>query len=552
MAGSVGLPARVPRVGWMRSFRHGVLRARDRLREAASHVRRRWRQSLQLRVVTTTMLLGLAVVSVLGGGLHSQIASGLERDRIDESETEALNLTSQAQSYWDATTSTSVGELNQTASDIMSSILAAPGVEDPSRYVVMSRTPGNDSDILLVELVSPKNLVDTSVISDELQEAVAADPGRQQVQQTAITVEGEEVPAVIVGSVVQVPNAGPYSLFFIYPMEQEVATMDLIGNSFLVAGVILTLLVGGVAWVVTRQVVAPVRRASEVAQRLSAGRLNERMPARGEDDLALLATSFNGMADSLQHQIRQLEGLSAVQQRFVSDVSHELRTPLTTIRMAVDVIHDSRGRFDPATARSAELLAGELDRFEALLADLLEISRFDAGAAALDVETVDLRATVQQVVDAARPLAERRGSVVTVHAPELAVTADVDERRVERILRNLVVNAIEHGEGGPVDVYLGVGGGAVGVVVEDHGVGLRPGEAANVFTRFWRADPARARTTGGTGLGLSISLEDARLHNGWLQAWGEPGKGSRFRLTLPQHSGTTLHGSPVPLSPTET
>ena len=552
MAGSVGLPARVPRVGWMRSFRHGVLRARDRLREAASHVRRRWRQSLQLRVVTTTMLLGLAVVSVLGGGLHSQIASGLERDRIDESETEALNLTSQAQSYWDATTSTSVGELNQTASDIMSSILAAPGVEDPSRYVVMSRTPGNDSDILLVELVSPKNLVDTSVISDELQEAVAADPGRQQVQQTAITVEGKEVPAVIVGSVVQVPNAGPYSLFFIYPMEQEVATMDLIGNSFLVAGVILTLLVGGVAWVVTRQVVAPVRRASEVAQRLSAGRLNERMPARGEDDLALLATSFNGMADSLQHQIRQLEGLSAVQQRFVSDVSHELRTPLTTIRMAVDVIHDSRGRFDPATARSAELLAGELDRFEALLADLLEISRFDAGAAALDVETVDLRATVQQVVDAARPLAERRGSVVTVHAPELAVTADVDERRVERILRNLVVNAIEHGEGGPVDVYLGVGGGAVGVVVEDHGVGLRPGEAANVFTRFWRADPARARTTGGTGLGLSISLEDARLHNGWLQAWGEPGKGSRFRLTLPQHSGTTLHGSPVPLSPTET
>ncbi len=551
MADSAGLPARAPRVGWMRSFRHGVLGAIDSARDAAAHARRRWRQSLQLRVVTTTMLLGLAVVSVLGGVLHSQIASGLERDRIDQSENEALNLTSKAQSYWDATTSTSVGELNQTASDIMSSILAAPGLEDPSRYVVMSRSLGNDSDIVLVELVSPKNLVDTSVISVELEEAVAANPNRQQMQQTTISVNGEDVPAVIVGSVVQVPNAGPYSLFFIYPMEQEVATMDLIGNSFLAAGVILTLLVGGVAWVVTRQVVAPVRRASEVAQRLSAGRLNERMPARGEDDLALLATSFNGMADSLQQQIRQLEGLSAVQQRFVSDVSHELRTPLTTIRMAVDVIHDSRQRFDPSTSRSAELLAGELDRFEALLADLLEISRFDAGAAALDVETVDLRGTVQQVVDAARPLADRRGSVVTVHSPSGAVTADVDERRVERILRNLVVNAIEHGEGRPIDVHLGLGGGAVAVVVEDHGVGLRPGEAANVFTRFWRADPARARTTGGTGLGLSISLEDARLHNGWLQAWGEPGVGSRFRLTLPQHSGATLHGSPVPLSPSE-
>ena len=552
MAGSAaGLPARAPRVGWMRSFRHGVLATVDALREVGAEGRTHWRQSLQLRVITTTMLLGLVVVSVLGGVLHSQIASGLERDRIDQSENEALNLTGKAQSYWDATTSTSVGELNQTASDIMSSILAAPGVEDPSRYVVMSRSPGNESDIVLVELVSPKNLVDTSVISPELEEAVAANPGRQQVQQTAVTVEGRELPAVIVGSVVQVPNAGPYSLFFIYPMEQEVATMDLIGNSFLLAGVILTLLVGGVAWVVTRQVVAPVRRASEVAQRLSAGRLNERMPARGEDDLALLATSFNGMADSLQQQIRQLEGLSAVQQRFVSDVSHELRTPLTTIRMAVDVIHDSKGRFDPATARSAELLAGELDRFEDLLSDLLEISRFDAGAAALDVETVDLRTTVQHVVDAARPLSDRRGSVVTVHAPDGAVTADVDERRVERILRNLVVNAIEHGEGKPVDIHLGVGGGAVAVVVEDHGVGLQPGEAANVFTRFWRGDPARARTTGGTGLGLSISLEDARLHNGWLQAWGEPGVGSRFRLTLPQHSGATLHGSPVGLSPSE-
>ncbi len=551
MAGSAELHARQPRVGWMRAFRHGVLDLVERLRARAARFRRRWRQSLQLRVITTTMLLGLAVVSVLGGVLHSQIASGLERDRVTQSEYESLALTAEAQSYWDATTSTSVGELNQTASDIMSTILSAPGPEDPSRYVVMSRAVNNDSDIVLVELSSPKNLVDTSVISPELEEAVADDPGRQQVQQATISVAGREVPAVVVGSIVAIPGAGPYALYFIYPMEQEVATMDLIGNSFLLAGVILTLLVGGVAWVVTRQVVAPVRRASEVAQRLSAGRLNERMPARGEDDLALLATSFNGMADSLQQQIRQLEGLSAVQQRFVSDVSHELRTPLTTIRMAVDVIHDSRGEFDPVTSRSAELLAGELDRFEALLADLLEISRFDAGAAALDIETVDLCGTVQQVVEAARPLAERRGSTVEVHAPEGPAHADVDERRVERILRNLVVNAIEHGEGRPIDIHIGVGGGAVAVVVKDHGVGLKPGEAANVFTRFWRGDPARARTTGGTGLGLSISLEDARLHNGWLQAWGEPGVGSRFRLTLPQRSGDTLHGSPVALSPTE-
>ncbi|MFQ6172834.1 MtrAB system histidine kinase MtrB [Oryzobacter sp. R7] len=518
------------------------------VRRLASAGRARWRHSLQLRVVTTTMALGLVVVSLLGGVLHEQIANGLERDRIESAEYEALALTGQAQTTWRNSASTSVDALNQAANDIMQRILAAPE-EDPSRYVVMTRSQNNDSDIVLVELRS--GALDLSAVSEDLQRAVSASPDRQQVQMSEVTVRGETLPAVIVGSVVEVPDAGPYDLYFIYPMKQEVATMELISSSFLLAGVILTLLVGAVAWVVTRQVVAPVRRAAEVAQRLSAGKLNQRMPTRGEDDLALLATSFNAMADSLQSQIRQLEGLSAVQQRFVSDVSHELRTPLTTIRMAVDLIHEARTDFDPTVARSAELLAGELDRFEALLSDLLEISRFDAGAAALDVEPVDIAGTVRKVVEAARPLAERRGSRVTVHAPAAVAEAEVDERRVERILRNLVVNAIEHGEGKPIDIHVGVGGDAVAVVVEDHGVGLRPGEAANVFTRFWRADPARARTTGGTGLGLSISLEDARLHNGWLQAWGKRGVGSRFRLTLPQRAGETLHGSPLSLSPTE-
>ncbi len=548
MSGSADLGVRTALASGRVRGRRTLADVSRSVRDAVGYLARRWRQSLQLRVVTTTMLLGLFVVSILGGVLHQQIASGLESDRVTAATNESLNLATQAQNSWESSTSTSVDDLDQAANDIMTRILAEPGPE-PSRYVIMNRSAGNDSDVVLAKLTS--GVLDLDSVSPELQEAVAASPGQQQVQMAEVELGGRNLPAVIVGSVVEVPTAGAYDLYFIYPMEQEVATMGLIGNSFVVAGIILTLLVGTVAWVVTRQVVAPVRRAGEVAQRLSAGKLNERMPTRGEDDLALLATSFNGMADSLQSQIRQLEGLSAVQQRFVSDVSHELRTPLTTIRMAVDVIHESREDFEPTVGRSAELLAGELDRFEDLLADLLEISRFDAGAAALDVEAVDLRGTIARVVEATRPLAERRGSVVTVHTPAEPAEAEVDERRVERILRNLVVNAIEHGDGRPVDLHVAVGQDAVAVVVEDHGVGLRPGEAANVFTRFWRADPARARTTGGTGLGLSISLEDARLHNGWLQAWGERGVGSRFRLTLPQRAGDTLHGSPLPLSPTE-
>ncbi len=129
------------------------------------------------------------------------------------------------------------------------------------------------------------------------------------------------------------------------------------------------------------------------------------------------------------------------------------------------------------------------------------------------------------------------------------VVAEVDPRRIERVLRNLVVNALEHGEGRDIEVRLAAGDGAVAIAVRDHGIGLKPGEASRVFNRFWRADPARARTTGGTGLGLSIALEDAALHGGWLHAWGEPGGGSQFRLTVPRNAGGEVQRSPIPLEP---
>ena len=286
----------------------------------------------------------------------------------------------------------------------------------------------------------------------------------------------------------------------------------------------------------------------DVVAGLEAGNLDERMPVRGEDDIARLATSFNAMASSLQRQIGQLEDLSHLQQRFTSDVSHELRTPLTTIRMAADMIHDSRGDFAAHVARSSELLSKELDRFESLLADLLEISRFDAGGAVLSRTPTSMRQLCAEVNDMHAQLADKLGCRLVLDAPN-DVTIDVDRRRVERILRNLVANAIEHGQGQPVVVTLRANSTAVSVSVRDYGIGLKEGEADKVFDRFWRADPARARTTGGTGLGLSISLEDARLHDGFLEAWGAPGEGSCFRLTLPRVQGVAIAASPGPLQP---
>jgi two-component system sensor histidine kinase MtrB len=290
--------------------------------------------------------------------------------------------------------------------------------------------------------------------------------------------------------------------------------------------------------------------ARRVAERIASGRLEERMHVSGEDDIARLAMSFNQMAEALQSQIRKLVELSRVQRTFVSDVSHELRTPLTTVRMAGDVLHDARHSFDPVTARAAELLQTELDRFENLLGDLLEISRYDAGAAVLELEDINLSDVVHRVVAATAPMARQRGVPVII-ADDGVHLAEADLRRVERIVRNLVTNAIDHADGSGVVIRLASERGATGLTVRDHGVGLQPGESSMVFNRFWRADPARARTTGGTGLGLAIALEDARLHGGWLQAWGTPGGGAQFRLTLPRHAGDALTHSPLPLVPTD-
>lgn len=503
-----------------------------------------WRRSLQLRVVTTTMLLGMLVLGGVGSYLYQRIGDRLVQGRADTATAEALALTKTAQAKFSSTDKTQNTDALTVA--VQSIIFEVAGTER-SRYVVLARLSNNTSSFVIDPVVSGE--VNAAQIPDELESAVAQDAANQKTQIVSLPLAGEPgvVPCLVIGQQVYLPLAREYGIYYVYPLQRERASLDVISQIFLYGGVVLVALVGGVAYVVTRLVVTPVRQAALVAERLAGGRLTERMVPRGEDDLASLATSFNAMAEGLQRQIRQLEDLSRVQQRFVSDVSHELRTPLTTIRMAGDLIHDSRAQFEPAVARSAELLRGELDRFEALLADLLEVSRFDAGAAALDVEPADLRRTVAKVVDGCQQLAERKGSRITVSDSGVPCEVTCDPRRVERILRNLVVNAIEHGEGKPVEIRVGANDGAVAVVVRDYGVGLRPGESGLVFNRFWRADPARARTTGGTGLGLAIALEDARLHAGWLQAWGLPGEGSAFRLTLPRDAGAAIVSSPLPL-----
>lgn len=527
---------------------------------------RLWRRNIQLRVVATTLLMSLAVVLLLGVVVVGQVRNGLLTAKAQAAQSQAVGGFSVAQKMADGADDTRPDDVartgNRSTQDSATWLTGlveqlASGGQGVFSVVALSSDsdePFGDSSPGTRGPRASGDVDPERSVPAELRRKLDTKSGTFR-QYTQIKRIGSDdgMPALIIGKRLNDVNSNQYQLYYLFPFSQEEESLKLVTGTLATAGVFVVILLGAIAWLVVRQVVTPVRMAAGISERLAAGLLQERMKVTGEDDIARLGESFNKMAQNLQVKIQQLEELSRMQRRFVSDVSHELRTPLTTVRMAADVIHDARDEFDPATARSAELLRGQLDRFESLLAELLEISRFDAGAAALEAEPIDLRDVVHRVIEGAEPLAERKGTRILVRGAEQPVIAEADPRRVERVLRNLVVNAVEHGEGRDVVVRLASAGdrsgGAVALAVRDYGVGLKPGEATRVFNRFWRADPARARTTGGTGLGLSIAVEDARLHGGWLQAWGEPGGGSQFRLTLPRTAGETLRGSPIPLEP---
>ncbi|OEU97501.1 MULTISPECIES: MtrAB system histidine kinase MtrB [Streptomyces] len=526
-------------------------------------VMRLWRRNIQLRVVVATLLLSLGVVLLLGLVVIGQVRNGLLEAKEQTAQSQASGGFAAAERMADSAGSgPSGGEDSirgsrgaQNSGTWLTNLVEQLASSGQGVYSVValgsdtSEAPFLGNSSLTTRGPRAGGDIRPESIPADLRKALDDEPGPHRRYARVYRQDSSREPALIVGKRLNDARGNPFQLYYVFPFTQEEESLSLVKGTLATAGVFVVVLLGAIAWLVVRQVVTPVRMAAGISERLAAGRLQERMKVTGEDDIARLGESFNKMAQNLQLKIQQLEELSRMQRRFVSDVSHELRTPLTTVRMAADVIHEAREDFDPVTARSAELLLGQLDRFESLLADLLEISRFDAGAANLEPSAVDLRDVVHRVVEGSEPLAERKGSRILVKGDEQPVVAEMDGRRIERVLRNLVDNAVEHGEGRDVVVRLATGGGAVAVAVRDYGVGLKEGEAERVFNRFWRADPARARTTGGTGLGLSIALEDARLHGGWLRAWGAPGDGSQFLLVLPCTAGEPLRGSPLRLEP---
>jgi len=503
-----------------------------------------WLHSLRFRTVVVTVLCSSLAILVACVWMALAIQNDLFQSRRVEALDDAARATTAAQETLDSSVQSDTAQ----ARSVFTSVASALNRLSSSDRIAMFRVDTSPSANAPVPFSLGGDW--DREITDELREKVAAAPDLQWWQSIGLTDDrGARVPGIVVGQQVNVPGVGAYELYIAYDLAAAAQTLGFVQGTLWFVGVALVLIIGAITWIVVRSVTAPIAAAAQTSAQLAAGRLDVRVDIEGEDELATLGRSFNAMADSIQAQIKELADLSLVQQRFVSDVSHELRTPLTTIRLAADVINDHRAELDPVAGRAAELLHAQVQRFEVLLGDLLEISRYDAGSVQLEIEPTSLAHLAEDVVASMRELAAQRGSEVRVVAPGGYSAVDIDPRRVRRVVRNLLGNAIEHGEGKPIVVTVDSDQDAVAIGVRDFGMGMRPEDTERVFDRFWRADPSRKRTIGGTGLGLAISLGDARLHGGTIAMWSEPGRGSNFVLVLPRRAGIDPLVSPIPVDP---
>ena len=493
-----------------------------------SSLRSHWRRNLQLRLILLTFAVSATVLSIVGVLLVNQVTSGLLEAKQQSALTESAAARLEVQRLLDAS---DVGLTAPNNTRLVDSVITALAVRagSPGLYDALFLS---DPDLVGAPERGTKLISDAS-IPESLREAIQEGDRQAWAYSRLIYEGGETSQGIVVGSPVSIPRVGAYELYLLFPLDNEQRTIDLVKQGVAATGIILLLSLMVLAWFVTSRVTGPVREAAEIAVQIASGDLDRRMQVSGEDDIARLAGSFNEMATSLQSQIIRLESLSQIQQQFVSDVSHELRTPLTTVRMASEMIYNARADFDPDMARSAELLRNQVDRFDLLLSDLLEMSKIDAGASPLESAPIDLSLVTEAILRDNKEIAEEHStSFKFVSSGDSIVVAD--QRRVSRIIRNLVVNAIEHCDGTAVEVEIAANDSCVSISIRDHGQGIAVEDISRVFGRFWRADPARQRTLGGTGLGLSISAEDAALHGGSIEVWGAPNEGAQFVLSLPR------------------
>ncbi len=352
------------------------------------------------------------------------------------------------------------------------------------------------------------------VLPTVLRSSVAA--GRLAYQR--LDVDGRHL--LVVGARIRASAAELYVVYLEDAIHDDLARL---GTTLLGGWGVVVVLAAGVGWLLARRTLEPVGRASAAARAVAEGLLATRLPVEGADEFGVWASSFNRMAAALETKIAALSEAQARERRFTADVAHELRTPVTALLAAASLLREDLWRLPEEVRRPAELLVADVARLRRLVDDLMEISRLDGGQEAIRVQRVDLRAVADAII-AARGWRGR----VAVDGADIAVATD--PRRIERILSNLIANAVEHGQR---DVWVRIAAtvSTACLQVSDRGPGIAPEHLGHLFDRFYKADPARSGA--GSGLGLAIARENARLLGTEIEVRSEIGVGTEFRVRLP-------------------
>ena len=391
------------------------------------------KQSLSLKVLSSSIAFSILISLVIGFTLHNRVASTIINEKIAISKVETSNALYLAQGHFNIARFQNDAGLKKVVTDFITS-----SREDGSlsgRETVILPVTNNSKAQDIYQTVPTLLVLDS--IPDSFREQVRTSDAVLDKRTTIRYSDGNEYPGFLIGGKLNIPRTGVYEIYYLFKLNAQYNSISTITWILFFAGFLLVMLIALSTHFLIRQVVSPVQQAAAVAEKFTKGDFSSRMAISTQDEIATLGKSFNEMAASIQEQIYRLENLSLLQQRFVSDVSHELRTPLTTLRMAAEVIYEQKTSFDPNIARSSELLVNQIDRFELLLSDLLEVSRFDAEAASLGAVEFDVTGLVRKTVEYLHPT---KASLFDVSAPLDPIKIEADPRRIERIFYKSIGN----------------------------------------------------------------------------------------------------------------
>lgn len=385
------------------------------------------------------------------------------------------------------------------------------GEERSANLLASFESSGHHVVLITGDEVTPSSAAFSAVPSTAVRQVAAADQIVYQRLTGRLLIVGGRIP----GSTAQ--------LYVVHTEDRIHQDLTQLRNALIAGWVLVVIIAALIGRALARRALEPVGRASEAARAVAEGLLATRLPVEGRDEFGAWAESFNRMAQALEAKIAALSNAEARERRFTADVAHELRTPVTALVAAASMLREYLDLLPPEAQRPAQLLVADVVRLRHLVDELMEISRLDAGQEGVSAQPTALTGIVAAIVDS-------RGWRAQVEVIGEPVTVDTDPRRLERVLANLIANAIEHGLR-DVEVRVVVDGPAATVTVVDSGPGIPADHLPRIFERFYKADPARSSS--GSGLGLAIAHENARLIGADLRVWSEVGSGTRFQLTLP-------------------